>query len=200
MYATREVEEGRLKEREILQLITKAAPSHRGFAHVVHLLEEFRFESFFGTHTCFVTDVLSFNIPNLQDDLGKRFTLRFSLNITRDVLRGLEYLHDIGVVHSDVKSVSLHSLFSAHSISTLVKDNILIMPTKRAVVSDFGCSQMVVDISLSLGDVTTTTKGTPAFWSPELWNMRGSVRQSKASDVWAFGMTIYVRFLQALIS
>ena len=69
----------------------------------------------------------------------------------------------------------------------------LITPTRKAVISDFGCSQMVADFSLSLGQVTTTTKGTSAFWAPELWTGQGSVRQSKESDVWAFGMTVYVR-------
>ena len=64
---------------------------------------------------------------------------------------------------------------------------------RRAVISDFGCAQMVSDISRSLGKATTTTKGTSAFWSPELWKGQGIVRQSKESDVWAFGMTIYVR-------
>ena len=77
---------------------------------------------------------------------------------------------------------------------TLMKDNILITPMRRAVISDFGCAQMVADISRSLGKATTTTKGTSAFWSPELWKGQGVVKQSKESDVWAFGMTIYVRY------
>ena len=84
---------------------------------------------------------------------------------------------------------------SPPSVLTLAKDNILITPERRAVISDFGCSQMVNEIlSLSLGQVTSTTKGVPAFWAPELWKGQVSVKQSKESDVWAFGMTIYVRF------
>ena len=55
---------------------------------------------------------------------------------------------------------------------------------------------MVANISRSLGQVTTTTKGTSAFWAPELWKGQGTVRQSKESDVWAFGMTIYVCYTQ----
>ena len=82
-------------------------------------------------------------------------------------------------------------------ILTFVKDNILITSTRRAVISDFGCSRMAAEISLSLGQVTTTTKGTPAYWSPELWKEQGSVRQSKESDVWEFGMTIYVSYVKA---
>ena len=80
-----------------------------------------------------------------------------------------------------------------------MKDNILITPMKRAVISDFGCAQMVADISLSLGKATTTTKGTFAFWSPELWKSESIVKQSKKSDVWAFGMTVYVRYDRASV-
>ena len=58
---------------------------------------------------------------------------------------------------------------------------------------------MVADISLSLGKVTTTTKGTYAFWAPELWKGQGVVRQSEESDVWAFGMTIYVYRAHSLL-
>ena len=57
---------------------------------------------------------------------------------------------------------------------------------------------MIVDFSRSLGQVTTTTKGSLAFWSPELLIEEGIVTQSKESDVWAFGMTIYVRYGQIL--
>ena len=103
------------------------------------------------------------------------------------------------MIHSDVKAVCWSRFFflSVHTY-TLFKDNILITPERRAVVSDFGCSQMAADIlSLSLGQVTTTTKGTSAYWAPELWKGQNVVRQSKESDVWAFGMTIYVRLDRA---
>ena len=77
----------------------------------------------------------------------------------------------------------------------LEKDNILISPARRAVISGFGCAQMIANFNLSLGQLTTT-RGTAAFWSPELWIGGNAVAQSKESDVWAFGMTIYVRYGQ----
>ena len=79
----------------------------------------------------------------------------------------------------------------------MMKDNVLITSMRRAVISDFGCAQMITDISQSIGQMTTTAnlKGTCAFWSPELLKGMAYVRQTKESDVWAFGMTIYVRDL-----
>ena len=117
----------------------------------------------------------------------------------RDAALGLEYLHDKGVIHSDMKAVRYLFPPSLTWVLSHIKDNILITCARRAVICDFGCAQMVADISRSLGKVTTTTKGTSAFWSPELWEGQGTVRQSKESDVWAFGMTIYVYRAHSLL-
>src|SRR5207245_8821002 len=94
-YASREIEAGRLGERDILRKVTTAAPHHNGFQHVVHLLHEFTFESFAGQHICFVTDVLSYSVSSLQTQLSdRRLPLRFILRLTKHILKGLEYLHD----------------------------------------------------------------------------------------------------------
>ena len=82
--------------------MTDASPLHHGFKHVIHLLHEFTFESFAGKHICFVTDVLSYSVASFQRELGDpRLTLEFILRLTKDILKGLEYLHDeCKVVHS----------------------------------------------------------------------------------------------------
>jgi serine/threonine protein kinase len=101
-YASRKVDAGHLRELDILRTITTAAPSHQGFHHVIHLLHEFTFESFHGSHICFVTDVLSFSVPNLQKELpDSRLPLKFILRLVKHVLKALEYLHDTcEIVHS----------------------------------------------------------------------------------------------------
>lgn len=101
-YASREVTTGRLKERDLLRKVSNASPLHHGFNHVVHLSHEFTFESFAGQHVCFVTDVLSYSIPSVQSQLADpRLPLKFILRLTRDVLKGLEYLHnECKVIHS----------------------------------------------------------------------------------------------------
>ena len=69
---------------------------------MVHLLDEFAFESFLGRHICFVTNVLCYNVPGLQGEMDDLlFPLRFILHLTKQILKGLEYLHDeCDVVHS----------------------------------------------------------------------------------------------------
>lgn len=102
-YASKEIKAGRLRERDILRKVANTAPLHHGFQHVVHLLDEFTFESFAGQHVCFATNILSYSVPDLQSHLDEdpRLPLKFILRITKHVLKGLEYLHDeCEVVHS----------------------------------------------------------------------------------------------------
>ena len=102
-HATGEIDAGRLRELTILRTITAMDDSHPGHAHVVHLLHEFTFDSFYGKHICFVTDVLSLSVTNMVKLLGDdpRLPLRIVLLIVKQALKALEYLHDsCGVVHA----------------------------------------------------------------------------------------------------
>ena len=57
------------------------------------------------------------------------------------------------------------------------------------MICDFGCSRLL-NASRSLAEVTTTTKGTQQYWAPELIDgVDINAKQSKATDVWSFGMT-----------
>ncbi|KAG9041471.1 hypothetical protein FS837_012208, partial [Tulasnella sp. UAMH 9824] len=87
----------------------------------------------------------------------------------RDLARGLDYLHQRGIVHGDIKGSNL-----------LVSSSVPV----EGIVADFGLAKLV--------DTQTVTSqqgaGTPRWQSPEL--MYGGPRTFK-SDVYAFGMTVY---------
>ena len=131
-YASREIVAGWLRECDLLRKVSNASPLHHGFNHVIHLSHEFTFESFAGQHVCFVTDVLSYNIPSLQSQLADpRLPLKFILHLTRDVLKGLEYLHnECKVVHSG-KSYPLFAVITGWSyyLTDLKPNNILLLPS-----------------------------------------------------------------------
>ena len=62
----------------------------------------------------------------------------------------------------------------------------------KALICDFGCARMIV-ASRTMAGVTSTVKGTHSFWAPELLDLDRPGKHSKETDVWAFGMTTYVR-------
>ncbi|KAG2310620.1 hypothetical protein Bca52824_022177 [Brassica carinata] len=81
---------------------------------------------------------------------------------TRQILKGLMYLHERGVVHCDLKS-----------------RNVMI-GGETAKIADLGCAKMAGNGSLEFS-------GTPAFMSPEV--ARGE-EQSFPADVWALGCVV----------
>ncbi|KAL0560065.1 hypothetical protein IC582_000459 [Cucumis melo] len=81
---------------------------------------------------------------------------------TREIVRGLEYLHKQGLVHCDIKA-----------------KNILIAGDGLKI-ADFGCSKWVCEAEAVKG-------GTPMFMAPEV--ARGE-KQGISSDIWALGCTL----------
>ncbi|QRW23275.1 protein tyrosine kinase domain-containing protein [Rhizoctonia solani] len=86
------------------------------------------------------------------------------------ICEGLSYLHEIGIVHGDMKG-----------------PNVLIADDGTAVLSDFG-NAFLKDQTMKFTP-TTSASGMSIRWSaPEIIN---GERPSKASDVYALGTTIY---------
>ncbi|CDY17301.1 BnaA10g09350D [Brassica napus] len=81
---------------------------------------------------------------------------------TRQILKGLMYLHGQGIVHCDLKS-----------------QNVMV-GGETAKIADLGCAKMAGNESLEFS-------GTPAFMSPEV--ARGE-EQSFPADVWALGCMV----------
>ncbi|KAF9130062.1 hypothetical protein BGW39_003512 [Mortierella sp. 14UC] len=96
------------------------------------------------------------NFGKLPEHLGATY-------ITQ-VLDGLIYLHDQGVIHRDIKGAN-------------------ILATKEGVVklADFG----VATLSSDAGDMTVA--GTPYWMAPEIIELSGA---TTASDIWSVGCTV----------
>ncbi|KYQ90582.1 putative protein serine/threonine kinase [Tieghemostelium lacteum] len=103
-------------------------------------------------------------ITPLSEDVARRYF--------RDILLGLEYLHEQKIIHRDIKP-----------------ENLLISKDGHVVIADFGVSHMFDDTS----DLLNSSAGSPAFLAPELCGYQdGSVQISgKATDVWALGISLY---------
>eukprot|EP00604_Paraphysomonas_vestita_P004202 CAMPEP_0174822094 /NCGR_PEP_ID=MMETSP1107-20130205/13157_1 /TAXON_ID=36770 /ORGANISM="Paraphysomonas vestita, Strain GFlagA" /LENGTH=600 /DNA_ID=CAMNT_0016040107 /DNA_START=550 /DNA_END=2352 /DNA_ORIENTATION=+ len=102
--------------------------------------------------------------------LLKRFG-PFSIGVvrtyTKQILEGLTYLHEHGIVHRDIKG-----------------GNILVDDSGVVKLADFGAST-----TMAFGETveTTTIKGTPYFMAPEVLS---ESRYGRRGDVWAVGCTI----------
>ncbi|KAL5513997.1 hypothetical protein ACEPAG_2758 [Sanghuangporus baumii] len=100
------------------------------------------------------------------------------LRLVTGIAEGVTYLHLNGIVHSDIKP-----------------DNVLISESGEPLLCDFGVSRMLV-ASRSFNFSSSLTggglRGTLRFMSKELLQATdlSPAVYSKASDVWAFGMTV----------
>lgn len=86
------------------------------------------------------------------------------------IASGLAYLHDQSIIHGDVKA-----------------DNVLVSDGGVPKLCDFGLSK-AVDSSRSR---SASQIGTLRHMSPERLLSTITMARTKASDVYAFGMTIY---------
>ncbi|QPG74062.1 hypothetical protein FOA43_001383 [Brettanomyces nanus] len=104
-------------------------------------------------------------------------TVKQAKCVFRDVVSGLEYLHNQGIIHRDIKP-----------------SNLLINKDDVVKISDFGISFAANLDGNGLSDdfELAKTAGTPAFLAPELCTTDGDdVRVTYKIDIWALGVTLY---------
>ncbi|KAF7354936.1 Protein kinase domain-containing protein [Mycena sanguinolenta] len=95
------------------------------------------------------------------------------ISLMVDVARGLDYLHSQDVVHGDLKPV-----------------NILVTPSGKACISDFGLSTIVDALSLKMSFSSRSGRaGTIRYQAPELLKNESSTHFG--SDIYAFACVGY---------
>nr|KAG5694620.1 hypothetical protein BaRGS_014715 [Batillaria attramentaria] len=84
---------------------------------------------------------------------------------TRQIIQGVEYLHENDVIHRDIKG-----------------GNVMLMPNGIIKLIDFGCAKrLCINLSLSQTQILKSMKGTPYWMAPEVVNESG---HGKKSDIW----------------
>jgi serine/threonine protein kinase len=91
---------------------------------------------------------------------------------TRQILRGLQYLHGHGVVHRDLKG-----------------GNILVEPSSAVKIADFGASKHIrgLPVLSSNSELCTSIKGSLYWMAPEILKREGHGRKV---DVWSIGCVL----------
>jgi hypothetical protein len=107
--------------------------------------------------------------PTLKAMLDKRerFPLEAIRRIMGDVLAGLQFSHDRGVVHRDIKP-----------------GNVMLTAEGQAKIADFGIARIEMSSMTQAG----TMLGTPAYMSPE--QFRGEAVDAR-TDVYSAGVLLY---------
>ena len=100
-------------------------------------------------------------------DTGDRMPLAATVRLMDDVLAGLTYSHDRGVVHRDIKPA-----------------NVMITSDDRAKIADFGIARIESSNMTQAG----TVLGTPAYMSPEQF-MGQTV--DRRTDIYSTGVLLY---------
>jgi serine/threonine protein kinase len=108
-------------------------------------------------------------------------------------------MHQKGLVHGDLKAVSLPLSMVPYMIShTHVQTNILIDDQGRGILSDFGLAR-TLGMTDKSGLTTSSIFGSLRWLAPELFprldrgqaNSPTEIQRTSASDVWAFGCTVF---------
>ena len=103
--------------------------------------------------------------------------------IVRELLKGLEYLHQEGKLHRDIKGESrtAHVIPPAYSFDQAA--NILLSANGDVKLADFGVSGQ---LSGTLSAKKNTFVGTPYWMSPEVIKQSG---YDHKADIWSLGIT-----------
>jgi len=98
--------------------------------------------------------------------ISKRFDEERAKFYVAEILLGLEYLHELGVIYRDLKP-----------------ENILMDEDGHLVITDFGMAKQLKD-----GELTHSFVGTPEYLSPEMVRGEG---HSQPADWWALGILAF---------
>eukprot|EP00960_Hanusia_phi_P044258 756543-Hanusia_phi.AAC.1 len=129
---------------------------------------------YLGTERNNITNELSIFLEHMPGGSVAELVSRFGKldesvirKYTREVLEGLTYLHDKGIIHRDIKG-----------------QNILVDNRGVCKLADFGASRYLQSADSA---ANLSFKGTPVFMSPEVIMEQ---RYSKKSDIWSVGCTV----------
>ena len=108
----------------------------------------------------------------LRDHLARvgAMTLEDAVRVANDVLAALQYAHNAGIVHRDVKPSNI------------------MLESGRAMLADFGIAHAMEADAAALSSAGSGA-GTPAYMSPE--QTARSIQIGRASDIYSTGCTVY---------
>ncbi|CAO3621101.1 unnamed protein product [Cunninghamella blakesleeana] len=105
-----------------------------------------------------------------MDEKATPYTDEKARHYFREMILGIEYLHNNDIAHRDIKP-----------------DNLLLSNDDVLKIVDFGVSEIFVKGN----DKLKKSAGSPAFMAPELCKAHHGEISGKAADIWSMGVTLY---------
>jgi serine/threonine protein kinase len=108
------------------------------------------------------------------------------------VVRALEFMHSLKVVHGDIKAVG--RLVTVHTVSVVLitaQMNVLVDRDRNARLADFGLVSTLSNATIATAHFTSGgARGTGRWMAPELFKDAESPR-SDLSDIYALAITVW---------
>ncbi|KAJ7057975.1 kinase-like protein [Mycena amicta] len=176
-----------LHEFDYLRRVLSADPTHPGFRHNLHLLDQFYVHGSNGKHMCLVTELLGEGL----DRYAKRFPyqqlpIKLIQTIMRQVILAVSYLHEkCNILHTDIKSNNILLVLSEDEILPATPT----IPTE--VIPDI--TVKLIDLGVSCWADRVEDHFTDLIQSPELRAPEVCVGAGwgKSADTWSLGLLVY---------
>lgn len=110
-------------------------------------------------------------LQSVMDDISESMGLERRLRFAQDIARALEFAHEQGIAHMDLKP-----------------GNVIVTPDDRCKLADFGCCQAVEINDKPASPTKSNLTGTYAYRAPEL--LRGESPTTKA-DIYSYGICLW---------
>lgn len=102
---------------------------------------------------------------------------------TRQILEGVAYLHEMKIVHRDIKG---SWLLASHQCTCTVGANILCDGNGNVKLADFGASKRLQTIRSGVG--FKSVHGTPYWMAPEV--IKGDDPYTFQADIWCVRVSV----------
>ncbi|KAI0073218.1 kinase-like protein [Panus rudis PR-1116 ss-1] len=91
-------------EAGVMTILRNGNPKSPGKNHVCQLLDSFIHSGPTGRHLCLILEPLGLSIHDIYRSFSLSLPLILVQRIANHVLQGLQYIHECGVIHTDIKA------------------------------------------------------------------------------------------------
>ncbi|KAI1840295.1 hypothetical protein JX266_013514 [Neoarthrinium moseri] len=110
-------EETPIHEREILIRLRETDKSHAGYKYICHLVDDFEHKGPNGNHVCLVFELMGETLDSFRVWFAKHMLPNVLMRkFTAQLLMALDYVHDCGVIHTDIKPDNIFITYRNHSL------------------------------------------------------------------------------------